>query len=545
MNKTAAPGADGNISLSIAETPEEREDIFRFRYRIYVEELGKYALSSADSGNQILRDELDDTATLFQARKGGEIVGTLRLNRGSEGLLRKERFQAYDLGPFLSRYRPEELSFSSRLMVASEMRGTTVLGKILSYAYEYDLDNGVLFDFCHCEPNLVPVYQHLGYQTYTHNFEATEMGYRIPLALYLWDARHLRRTRSPFARILRQRPNDKPQDVSDWLCSTYKICQTNSRWLLSPAEWWNYMAKRLLASSNTHSPFLAGFSDDETKKLVASATLLNARPGDHIIREGDRGDEMYYLMSGIVEVRERNRKHLTSLGRGQVFGELTLIAAIQDEPHTSRSADVIVTGTDREGQCQVLVLTPSLLQRLARKEPVIVAKLASNLAAIVADRVMVNGLEGKQSSESYYLPVFRGFTEAEREELISLCELAEYAEGDYLIRANTVDNSLYVPLSGSIDILTSKGNFITTFRDEQAFGELIFLSALYDSIQGTHRRRTHARAATDARVLRIGTSTFRSIQESHPLLAIKLGFNLAAIARKRFLASNRYHPVQD
>ena len=68
------------ISLAFAKTDEERERIFRFRYQIYVTEMGKQP-KDADHHAQTLRDELDNAETdLLYATSEGEIVGTLRRN---------------------------------------------------------------------------------------------------------------------------------------------------------------------------------------------------------------------------------------------------------------------------------------------------------------------------------------------------------------------------------------------------------------------------------------------------------------------------------
>ena len=49
------------IAIKTAETADERDRIFRFRYDVYVDEMGKKP-SVADHRNRVICDELDDGA---------------------------------------------------------------------------------------------------------------------------------------------------------------------------------------------------------------------------------------------------------------------------------------------------------------------------------------------------------------------------------------------------------------------------------------------------------------------------------------------------
>ncbi len=62
----------------------------------------------------------------------------------------------------------------------------------------------------------------------------------------------------------------------------------------------------------------------------------NFTKGDAIFREGDRGDEFFVVVRGMVEIRSGNRL-LETLGQNSIFGEMALI---DDSP---RSATVIAS----------------------------------------------------------------------------------------------------------------------------------------------------------------------------------------------------------
>ncbi len=103
-------------------------------------------------------------------------------------------------------------------------------------------------------------------------------------------------------------------------------------------------------------PMFAALGDG-TRRAVAR--LLRARlavPDEIIVRRGERGDAMYFISSGAVEVRIS--PHPVQLGSGDFFGELALLVADR------RNADVVALG-----YCQLLSLAARDLDRLFGTEP--------------------------------------------------------------------------------------------------------------------------------------------------------------------------------
>jgi Na+:H+ antiporter len=97
--------------------------------------------------------------------------------------------------------------------------------------------------------------------------------------------------------------------------------------------------------------------NEKTRRAVAR--LLRPRlavPGEIIVRRGARGDAMYFISSGAVEVRIA--PHPVQLGSGDFFGELALLVADR------RNADVVALG-----YCQLLSLAARDLNRLFGTEP--------------------------------------------------------------------------------------------------------------------------------------------------------------------------------
>ena len=65
------------FDIRVVETEAERDKLYRFRYRIYVDE--EKFTRNADHAQNWLKDDYDDVATSFAIFDGDEVVGSLRL----------------------------------------------------------------------------------------------------------------------------------------------------------------------------------------------------------------------------------------------------------------------------------------------------------------------------------------------------------------------------------------------------------------------------------------------------------------------------------
>ncbi|MCP5432274.1 MAG: cation:proton antiporter [Alphaproteobacteria bacterium] len=117
-------------------------------------------------------------------------------------------------------------------------------------------------------------------------------------------------------------------------------------------------------------------ADEETlARIVRLCRPELALPGERIIRRGERGDSMYFITAGVVEVAVP--QSAVRLEAGQFFGELALL---NDTP---RTADVTAVG-----YANLLVLSRTDFRRLLRSNPA----LRAQIEAVAADRVASNTL---------------------------------------------------------------------------------------------------------------------------------------------------------
>src|SRR5258708_33002004 len=112
------------VELFRAESEQEREALFRFRYSVYVEELGRYGRIADHQGRRLIEPE-DAHSVLCGVREGGEVVGTARVTFGADGFSPRQ-IEQYGLGPFLVDVPARLMAVGERFMVAPRLRGGTV-----------------------------------------------------------------------------------------------------------------------------------------------------------------------------------------------------------------------------------------------------------------------------------------------------------------------------------------------------------------------------------------------------------------------------------
>lgn len=101
------------------------------------------------------------------------------------------------------------------------------------------------------------------------------------------------------------------------------------------------------------------FSEMDSGVRASISTLLKPRfvpPGETIIRKGEKGREMFFLISGALEVCLPNQT--IRLGSGDFFGELALLT------NAPRTADV-----NALGYCELLVLRAADFSALLEQNP--------------------------------------------------------------------------------------------------------------------------------------------------------------------------------
>jgi len=87
-------------------------------------------------------------------------------------------------------------------------------------------------------------------------------------------------------------------------------------------------------------PFFSGLDQKKRSSIASQGKELAYRAGETIVEDGSKGVGFYLVLEGKAEVRKKG-KVLATLGKGQFFGEMSLI---DEQP---RSADVVAVSPTR------------------------------------------------------------------------------------------------------------------------------------------------------------------------------------------------------
>jgi CRP-like cAMP-binding protein len=359
-----------------ARTPREREAIYRFRYRIYIEEL-KYNYA-ADHERKWLRQPEDDeeTTTLLYTGSPEEITSSVRVRAWAPGKVPAAVREAISLDRFEG-FESLGVSHIGRLMIRRTLRGKLVLPSLLAGGYDLLAgEKGADLAFLDCVPGIVRYYRQLGARPYGGRL--LDLGYSpgIPLVIVLSDEEHLRRSGSIVAPLVRKHfgPGKRPPvDVARYR----HLFESDA----VPVEFdgqkvWSALQERLLASDAGVPTFVDSLPPAALRRLAASGYLLTVQAGHLLTREGIGQREMFVILEGACEVESGGRR-VALLEKGELFGEIAFFSEAGERTASVRALS----------ECRLLVLRQKFLEELSESDPEAAAQILLNACRIMAERL--------------------------------------------------------------------------------------------------------------------------------------------------------------
>jgi len=122
-------------------------------------------------------------------------------------------------------------------------------------------------------------------------------------------------------------------------------------------------------------PLFRPLNDREILRVLQVTDVSDYRNGETIISEGDKGEELFIVLSGHAKVM-RNGAELATLKAGDHFGEMALV---RSQP---RSATVVSDGTS-----ELMVIRRTEFFEILRKEHQLAVKLLWQFLGVLADRL--------------------------------------------------------------------------------------------------------------------------------------------------------------
>jgi hypothetical protein len=208
-----------DVRIASGDDPCVRDQLFRLRYRVYVEQQG-YAPPEADHLRQMLADDLDPLSVSKALIQNAEVVGSLRMTQLCAVIDRRRIIDRLALGPAIAKFGVEALGLTSRFLF-DQMRAISPKGmfRLLEAGYVYGMQVGCRILFGDCSAGLLAFYQHLGYRTYARPYIDPVFGEKFPLLMILRDPDEFTKRRSPMARCTHGCPADI--EAVCWFEETY------------------------------------------------------------------------------------------------------------------------------------------------------------------------------------------------------------------------------------------------------------------------------------------------------------------------------------
>ena len=175
----------------------------------------------------------------------------------------------------------------------------------------------------------------------------------------------------------------------------------------------------------------------EHQNICSSITLVTCKPNDIVIRQGDQGDCLYYILHGLVSIQlsiqidtgiqDKNQivnveKNIGELRDGEIFGELALLYNI---PRTA----------------SVIALTDTSLIKIDK---------------MPFTKYLKNVFEGQLQDQIEFLQICPIFNKMPKELLIKLgirSVIKKFATGQIILKNDTKSESIFVIRRGTVKVI--------------------------------------------------------------------------------------------
>lgn len=104
-------------------------------------------------------------------------------------------------------------------------------------------------------------------------------------------------------------------------------------------------------------PLFNDLPQDKTMDFLSMAETRHFLPGEPIIRQGEAGDQMFFIMTGQVEIT-KDGAPLTLLGRSDFFGEKCLFTAPERTASATAHTDVRLISVNKQDMLAFIRDTP-------------------------------------------------------------------------------------------------------------------------------------------------------------------------------------------
>ena len=123
------------------------------------------------------------------------------------------------------------------------------------------------------------------------------------------------------------------------------------------------MARASIDNTLAKIPLFKECTKKELQAVSRLVTPVGVKAGKVLTKEGDAGREFMIIASGTATVRRKGRK-ITTLGPGDFFGELALLAGVPRTATVIAETDMVVEALNRAEFATLLDESPSIARKV-------------------------------------------------------------------------------------------------------------------------------------------------------------------------------------
>jgi len=366
------------IRVQPASQPSDREEVYRFRYRVQAAELGRPP-ADADQVRGQVRDGLDAHARILAAvdEDTGAVLGTLRTLLGRDRPYPPDEVERLDLSSMIVAFGDERIGHSGMFMVDPAYRGQTVASQLLAGLVRTMLDEGVWIDVCRVELAQARSWFQLGYRPYGPMRPAAGSGeLEVPLALVLRDRAYLERVGSPLLRLLGPGEPDGA-GVAQRLRELYPHFEDQAVTPQRLGAFWASVAHT--AGAAREAGIFEGIPQEQLDPILRELPTVRVKADRPLPPGGEHEGGLGLILRGRLGLTMEQGERpffVTVLQPGEVFGTL------QEIPVTPPGARLRALE-----DTEIIVLPAALITRLQHQDPLVALRLRTNLGGILAARL--------------------------------------------------------------------------------------------------------------------------------------------------------------
>lgn len=217
---------------------------------------------------------------------------------------------------------------------------------------------------------------------------------------------------------------------------------------------------------------LGKLKDGDVDWLAEEGAKRSLPAGTTLIQEGQRGEEVYLVIDGTVDVTVAAMpgKVLANLGSGEIFGELSFLDERPPTATVTTAEQSLILAIPRDRLFERLERDDSFPQRFYRS-------LGRSLASRFRSTFSAGGEEeGPGGGGSNRISFFAALPEGDREFLREEGEIRQVEPGEAILVEGEKSESMFVIESGELAV--KKGEHVlATLGQGEVLGELGFLDS--------------------------------------------------------------------